>query len=385
MQKVLIHYAEISLKGKNRAYFEDKAIENIKKSSNYHNANLKKIRKEHKRLLCIFDDQQEKINKALHHVFGIQYFCYVEEVSPNLEAIERYATKFLETAKENGHKSIAFKTKRVDKEFSLTSVEINTRFGEFAQKLDIKVDYTNALITLFTEISRNNVYFFSEKIPGLKGLPVSTGGRALVLLSGGIDSPVAAWQMMGRGCSVDFLHVHTFRTNEEVFSTKIFEIVKILNEYQFKSTLYLVPYASYEAFVSWKIQDKYDLVFFKHYLLKLAESLAMQKDYDAIATGDNLGQVASQTIENIKASQLNIKLPVLMPLLTFNKEKIIEQAKLLGTYQLSIKPYKDCCSLFTKHPTTRTKLGYFEGIASSFNMDFLLEKNIASLKIVDLP
>ena len=385
MQKILIHYSEIALKGKNRPYFEDKVIENIRKSSHYHSVNLKKIRKEHKRLICIFDDQQEKINTALHHVFGIQYFCYVEEVSPNLEEIESYAKRFLETAKTNGHKSIAFRTKRANKDFSLTSVGLNTRFGELAHALGIKVDYTNALITLFTEISRNNVYFFSEKIPGLKGLPVSTGGRALVLLSGGIDSPVAAWQMMGRGCSADFLHVHTFRTNEEIFSTKIQEIVKILNEYQFTSKLYLVPYASYEAFVSGKIQDRYELVFFKHYLLKLAEYLAMQKDYDAIVTGDNLGQVASQTIENVKASQSGIKLPVFMPLLTFDKEKIIQQAKLLGTYQLSIKPYKDCCSLFAKNPITRARLEHFEDITKSFDMDFLLEKSMSSFKIVDLP
>ena len=382
MQKVLIHYAEIALKGRNRSYFEDKVIENIKKSARYHHVNLKKIRKEHKRLLCLFDDAPEKINQALRHVFGIQYFCYVEEVSPNVEAIELYVKKFLEDAKVKGFTRIAFKTKRADKEFPLTSVKLHTHFGDFAQKLHIKVDYAHAPLTLFTEISKKNVYFFSEKIPGLKGLPVSTGGRVLVLLSGGIDSPVSAWQMMGRGCSVDFLHVHTFRTNEEVLSTKIQEIVQLLHAYQFTSTLYLVPYASYEAFVSGRIPPKYDLIFFKHYLLKLAEALTLQYTYDGFVTGDNLGQVASQTIENIKASGFGIRVPFFMPLLTFDKETIIKHAQVLGTYTLSVKPYKDCCSLFAKHPLTRAKLENFKEVLTYVDIEALLAKSLREVKSI---
>jgi len=260
MLKVLIRYSEVALKGRNRNYFEEKVAENIRKSCQRSAVNLKKIRKEYKRLVCIFEDSQDKINHALRSVFGIQYFCYIEEINCDLKEIENFVKDFLASLQMKGYISIAFKTKRADKKFPVTSVKLNTRFGDFANLCHLKVDYSNAPITLFTEIMEEKAYFFSEKIQGLGGLPVSSGGRVLVLLSGGIDSPVAAWNMMKRGCSVDFLHVHTFRTNKEILSTKIFEIINILNQYQFKTKLYLIPYATYESFVSGKIPQKYLII-----------------------------------------------------------------------------------------------------------------------------
>jgi len=379
MHKVLVHYAEIALKGRNRYYFEDKVIENIKKSASYFNVNLKRVRKEYKRLLCIFEDSPENIKIVLGHVFGIRYFCIVEELPKKTESVLQFTERFLKENKKKGFTSVSFKTKRADKTFPLTSVELNTQFGEIASQLGLKVDYSHAPITLFTEITEKEIYCFSEKLQGAKGLPVSSGGKVLVLLSGGIDSPVSAWQIMSRGCSVDFMHVHPFSQSNQ--AEKIETLVKILNKFQWNSKLYLISYAPYEAYVSGKIPSKYDLVFFKHYLLKLGEKLALDLGYDAIVTGDNLGQVASQTIENMKASGFGLQVPLFTPLLTHDKETIIEQAKKIETYDLSIKSYKDCCSLFALHPSTRTKLSYFQNLVKKIPMEKLVEKSLENMEI----
>lgn len=377
MEKVLIHHAEIGLKKGNFSYFEKKLVSNIKKSAGKHKLGLKSTSRTEKRIICEFDSGKEQIIPALKNVFGIKYFAFVVDVERKIESMEKVVNKKL---KGLNVKNIAFKTKRSDKNFKLNSLEINKKFGELANKLGIKVNYSNPNATITTEITTKKVYVYTERIEGYGGLPVSTGGRVLCLLSGGIDSVVAAWLMMKRGCQVDYLHFHTFNDNKKVKGTKITKIINLLNDYQFKSKLYVLPYSTYELLTQGNVLQKYDLIVFKHYILKIAEKVALENHYDAIVTGDNLAQVASQTIENLKATSLGIKIPIFRPLLTYDKQEIINLSKKINFYNVSIEKYKDCCSILSKKPSTKTKLDFFKGLVEKIDLDEIIEKTLKEIK-----
>ncbi|HED05418.1 MAG TPA: hypothetical protein ENI61_01890, partial [Ignavibacteria bacterium] len=196
----------------------------------------------------------------------------------------------------------------------------------------------------------------------------------------GIDSPVASWLMMKRGCRVDFLHFHTFKNNQQAFNSKIKNLVEILNKYQRKSKLYLVPYSIYEILTQGRVLQKYDLVFFKYFMLNFADKLVKENHYDAIVLGDNLGQVASQTIENLKATSLGISSLIFRPLLTYDKQEIINLSEKIETYELSIKKYKDCCSILSKNPSTKTKPKAFENVLRKIEVNEIVEKSMKELE-----
>jgi len=380
MEKVLVHYAEIALKGRNRAMFENRLVDNIKKSAAFQKVELKGVKKSRGIVICEFDDKRDNVISVLKAVFGIRYFCFIEEVKKDAEVIVKKVKGMLEQIKAQGDKSVAFKTKRGDKGFPLTSVEMNTQFGEIANQLGLKVDYKNSLKRIFVEIGLKKVFVYSERINGFGGLPVGTSGKVLCLLSGGIDSPVAAWQVMKRGCTVDFLHLHNLKSNTEVEKSKIMDLVNTLNKYQFKSKLHVVPYTLFEFAVMDKIPRQHELVFFKHYLLKLAEKLALSKRYKAIVTGDSLSQVASQTLDNLKAASCGISMPIFRPLLTFDKEDIVESSKKIGLFDLSVKEYKDCCSIVSKGAQTNTNFEEFKKVISGFDMDKLISESVDGSK-----
>jgi len=384
MVKVLIHHAEIGLKKGNFAFFEKKLIANIKKSAHRSGVKIKEIIRHEKRILADFDDTEKKISAFLCNVFGIKYFSFVHEVDRDLKKLEKEIENKLKKFKKNKIQKIAFQTKRSDKGFCLTSPEINKKLGEISNKIGLKVDYKNFEKKIFIEITLKKIYVYVEKINGFGGLPVGTSGRVLVLFSGGIDSPVASWLIMKRGCRVDFLHFHAFRNNKQSFNSKINNLVEKLNAFQGRSRLYLVPYSTYSIFTQGEIQEKYDLVLFKYFMLKFAERLAKENHYDAIVLGDNLGQVASQTIENIKASSLGLNAVIFRPLLTYDKQEIIDLSKKIGTYEMSIKKYKDCCSIISRKPSTKTKLKAFENILEKINVDMIVEKSLKELECFEV-
>ncbi len=380
MEKVLIHYSEIFTKGGHKAYFEDKLIENIRKSAERQKVNLVSATKKHSSVLCTFDDKKEKITQALKAVFGIKDFSYVEEVKNDLDIILARVKTILSKIKASGKSKVSFDIKRGDPKFPLTSEEINKKFREAASKEGLKLDYEGDSVHIYTRIYSDTCYIYSEIIPGYGGLPVGTGGKVLVLLSGGIDSPVAAWQMMRRGCPVDFLHVHSFRTNEEASKSKIARIVKCLNDYQFKSRLYLLPYHNYDFHMMGNSAGSDDLVLFKHYIFRIAEKLAIKNAYGAIVSGDNLGQVASQTLENLKATESGISFaPIFRPLLTYDKEEIIELARNIDTYKLSIEQYKDCCSIVAKNPNVKMKVERLKEASEKTKVDELIRTSMKEI------
>lgn len=368
MTKALIHYAEIALKGKNKRMFEAKLVENIKKSAERQKAKLKRVEQQHKRILAEFEGDKG-IDATLKNVFGIRNYSIVAEVKKDIESIKKKAAEMMDGIE----KKVRFDTRRADKRFPLTSVEVNKELGAIANKKGLKVDYKNAEHTIYTEITVKTAYMHSEKIGCEGGLPVGTSGKVLCLLSGGIDSPAATWCMMKRGCKVDFLHIHPFSGNKKAIESKIRKTAEKLNDYQFGARLYLIPYQAYKKHTIAKIPKSMQMPVFKHYILKLADKLA--KRYKGIVTGDNIGQVASQTLENIHATGYGIEMPIYRPLLTYNKEEIMNLARRIGTYELSIEPYKDCCSILSQGPNTRTTVKQLHEALEKIDFEELLRKS----------
>lgn len=385
MQKVIAHYSEIGLKGKNKPFFEKKLRNNIKENSKKNNLEIALIKMEGSRISIDFNsDDKEKISFVLKHTFGIKSFAFAEKIEKNLKSILEKAKEKLEKLKKEKKETVSFEVRRNDKNFPINSIELKADLGEIAQNFGIKVDYKNSQNIIHIIITMQSAFIFDENIECYAGLPVGSSGRALVLISGGIDSPVAGWNMMRRGVKCDFLHFHTYSKNDEVIKTKIKETIEILNRYQTKSKLYLIPYSPYEFLTSGKIYENYELVFFKHYLLKTAEKIAKENKYDAIVNGDNLAQVASQTIENLSVASENITMQIFRPLLCYEKEEIIDKAKQIGTYELSIKEYKDCCSLFSKNPATKANPKKFHKILEWIELDKVIEKSISEMEVFEI-
>jgi len=379
--KVLIHYGEIGLKGKNKHEYEKTLRNNIRKSAKYFELKLEKVIKDNSRTICIYEDNQDKqlIIKHLKTIFGIKNFAFIQEIKKDLDEIKKTIKLILEDFKNQGIKDVSFKTKRIDKNFKIKSPEINAKFGEIAKNLGIKVDYKNSKNIIYTEITYYQAFIYSKKIKGAEGLPIGTSGRVLCLLSGGIDSPVAAYQIMRRGCVVDFIHIHNLASNELAKNSKIIDTIKLLNNYQIKSTVYLIPYTNYEIATMGKLDSRIELIYFKHYILKLAEQIAINNNYDAILTGDNLAQVASQTIDNLNTSSNGITKMIFRPLLTYEKEEIITYAKKINSYELAIQEYKDCCSLVSKNPYTKTKISKLEYAKNKVDINKLIDESIKNM------
>lgn len=365
---VLVHHSEIILKRKNRSFFEKKLVENIKRVFKD-----SKVIKDSGRILCETKGKIEDFKK----VFGIKFYAPVELASRNelFEKIKKILTKL-------NWKTIKPVTKRADKTFELKSPEINAKIGEIANKLGIKTDYKNGK-KLFLEITKKHCYIYTEKLLGYGGLPVSSSGKVLCLLSGGIDSPVAAWLAMKRGCRVDFLHFHTYKKNEEVLGTKIESLVKKLNEYQGSSKLYLIPYHIYQ-FENLNTKQNIDLILFKNFIIKIASELCRRKKYKAIITGDSLGQVASQTLQNLITTSYEITSLILRPLITYNKDEIIKLAEEINLLKESIKNYKDCCSIIAKKASTHSKIKQLKNALEKTDMNKIVKNSLKNMSVIQI-
>ncbi len=364
--KAIVHYSEIAIKGRNKEFFEKLLAENIEKAFNKENINVKCSIFENRIVFDITDSRKAK--SILEKVFGIQNFAFAEETRTDSEDIIR---KAVDIAKKSKKKSIALLTKAGTKKFAAN--DINKKISDELKKIDVKVDYDNPEEKISIEMTDNGTYFYTEKSNGIGGLPVGSSGKVLVLLSGGIDSAVAAWLMMKRGCEVDYLHFHTFEKNEPVLKTKIMEIVEKLDA---GTKLFLIPYYNFQLLTMGAVKEKIDVVVFKNYMLKIAKEIAEKNGYKAIVTGDNLAQVASQTLDNIKATDYGIDLPVFRPLLTYDKQEIIDLAKKIETYEPTIKEYKDCCSIIAKHPDTSVSIAKLKNALNELKIEELVKKSL---------
>ena len=352
MHQVLLHFGEISLKGKNKHEFVDVLISSIKTLARYHNIESLKIKALRNGIILTSEDSKQNLHYMLSHLYGIANYYFIETTSSQLEEILSKAEELIEEAKKRGTKTLSIQTKRSDKGFPLTSPQINKQIGDIITQQDLEVDYKNGEETLFIKIGKKETHLSLKKYKALGGLPNGSTGKALCLLSGGIDSPVAANLMMKRGMHVDYLHFHAFANNELVKQSKIQETIEKLNQYQGKAKLYTLPTSLFEMYAGNIRYNNYEVILFKHFIFHFAQILAKEQGYDAIITGDSLAQVASQTTKNITTTTTGITTPIFRPLLSYDKEEIVQKSRDFDLFDIAVKQYKDCCSLLAKKPTT---------------------------------
>ena len=369
---ILVHYGELALKGKNRRLFENKLIENIKKATGG------KVRRFEGRLLVEDGDSD-----SLNNVFGISWFAPSYRVKKDLKAIKEL---IIEKTGEriNGDPTFGIFVKRVDKKFPYTSMEVAKDIGEeIVRKYKLEVNLKNPELPIYIEVA-DEVFVHFEKVEGLGGLPVGVSGRALGLLSGGIDSPVASYLIMKRGCNVDFIHFHVFAGNRAIDNTKIADLVSTLNKYQFGTRVFLAPYKLFQvALMKNKVGPGYELILFRRFMARVAERVAKEWGLQALVTGDSLGQVASQTIENLNLTGNAVSLPVLQPLISFDKGEIVRLARQIGTYDISIRPYKDCCSIIAPNPKIKPRLSHVEAYEQRMNIDRVINETLELIEVCE--
>jgi thiamine biosynthesis protein ThiI len=356
---VLVHYNELGLKKGNRDYFEDRLRLNI--ADALRDCGIRHVRRICGRLLIEpdLDADMQEIRKRLGQVCGIAYFAEAWASGRDLDELERNAWALME---DKTFSSFRIETRRADKRFPHTSTEINQRVGAYVkERSHARVDLENAEFTCWIQIVDQFALLHVERLPGPGGLPVGTSGKVVVLLSGGIDSPVAAWKMIKRGCTAVFVHFHSFPYTNKESQEKAKQIAALLAEYQHQSRMYLVPFAEVQRHIMVESPVETRVILYRRYMMRIAEQIAHREKARVLVTGDSVGQVASQTIENIDVISRSVSMPILRPLIGDDKIEIIDVARRIGTYTISIQPDQDCCSLFVpKHPETRANLGAIE-------------------------
>ncbi len=382
---IIIHYDEIAIKGKNRPNFERQLVDNIREKINI--AKLEgEVQKKYGRLDIVIPDikQKEDWTKLLQTTFGIANFSFASLVEQNLEAIQEQC---LEEISKQDFETFRITSQRSNKNFTSSSMEISKEVGAYIlEKLNkprknessthprgIKVDLFNPDLTCFVNIVDNFALIYSEKIQGPGGLPVGINGKAVILLSGGIDSPVAAWYAMKRGLKVHFIHFHSAPYTSQSSIDKVEELAEILQTYSPNSKLTSIAFGDIQKKLKLQIPEKYLIIFYRRYMMKFAERHAKKIGAKALITGEALGQVASQTLENMIVVDQSVAMIILRPLVGFDKKEIIDKAKEIGTFETSILPHDDCCTLFMpKSPETRAKLADVLKIEEKLDLEELL-------------
>lgn len=375
MDSVLIRYHEIALKKGNRQYFTELLKRNLLAAVK--DLGAKEIRSLPARLLLTFKNDIDAaiVVERIGTVFGVANFSLVERTAKDIDAL---CTRILEAIDGTRFGSFRIETQRGDKTFPFTSPEINRQVGSAVkEKSGARVDLTNPELTVTVEILPRDAFFGFQKIPGAGGLPVGASGRAVSLISGGIDSPVAAYRMMQRGCRLIFVHFHSSPYLDKTSQEKVRRLVATLTRHQFLSRLYLVPFGEIQRQIVTTAGRPFRVVLYRRMMLRIAEGLARATKAQALVTGESLGQVASQTLENMAVIQQAATLPILRPLVGMDKQEIIDQARRIGTFETSSIPDEDCCQLFVpKHPATRAKLREIEETESQLDIAALTRLGI---------
>ncbi len=355
--KIIVHYHEIALKRGNRALFEKQLKKNILAAGEA--LGILGVERLRGRMLVSLAPtaKRQAILEILGKVFGIAYFAPAVVVEQDIEAIATAAIRAIET-RDRPFQSFRVETRRAQKAFPMNSMEVNRVIGaRIQQKFGARVDLSHAELTVNIEIFDNQALIYTDRYPGPGGLPVGTGGKAVSLLSSGIDSPVASYKMIKRGVRLIFVHFHSFPYTSRASIENVERLVQVMATYQFKARLYLVPFLEYQQAITSQVPPAYRVIMYRRAMLRLAEKIALKHHADALVTGENVAQVASQTLANIRAINEVARLPILRPLAGDDKMDIIDMARRIGTYDISIQPYEDCCSLFVpENPETRGNL-----------------------------
>ena len=365
-QSFLIKYAEIGLKGKNRYKFEDALVNNIRNALSEWKENFK-VYKEQERIYVDsnsdFSDYYDKVVEKLKTVFGVFSISPIKKVDFTLDykALSEEVIKFVEEVygKVNNY-TFKVKTRRVNKEFTMHSDEVSAEIGHdiLEEFSNFKVDVHNPDVRIFVEI-RNHINIYSEKIDGPGGLPVGTSGKSLLLLSGGIDSPVAGYMIAKRGVVVEAIYFHAPPYTSDRAKQKVIDLAKIVSKYAGHIKLHVINFTDIQLAIYEKCPHDELTIIMRRYMMRIAERVAAIDNCLALITGESIGQVASQTVESLRSTNEVCELPVFRPLIGFDKEEIVSISKKIGAFETSILPYEDCCTIFVaKHPVTKPSLNH---------------------------
>ena len=389
---IIVKYGEIGIKGKNRYIFENKLIKNIK--------NMLKpidkfnVYKEYGRVYVDLGDYEyDEVCEEVKKVFGVVGVCpAVKVLRNNEEDVEAAYQKLKETALlvleekiEAGAKTFKVESRRGDKSFRLTSQDMSIDIGGYLLSNvgdKIKVDINKPEAKIKCELRENNVVVYSDTVPGYGGLPIGTNGKAMSLLSGGIDSPVATWMVAKRGMEVEAVHFHTYPFTSEKSQEKVKDLARILAKYCGKVRLHKVNILEIQKAVGLNCRDEEMTIISRRFMMRIAQKLAEQRNCDALITGESIGQVASQTIQGLTCTNASVSLPVFRPLIAMDKTEIIEIAKKIDTFEPSIIPEEDCCSVFApKKPVTKPKLERIEDSEKALDVDKLIQDAIDNMEV----
>lgn len=384
MQKVIIiRYAEIHLKGNNRGWFEKVFAVNIEKS-------LKGLKHELRRqsgryLVENFNEADtQTVLGRLKKVFGVHSYSLALKVNSNIDEIAEASKKVC-----SAYGTFKVETHRADKTFPLNSMQLSAEIG--GRLLDansnIKVDVHNPDFIVSIDLRENGTALvFNENLKGAGGMPVGTSGTGMLLISGGIDSPVAGHMIAKRGMNINCIHFHSYPYTNLQAREKVIELTKRLSEYTCGTNLNIVSVTRIQEEIHKNCNPDYMVTLLRRFMMRIAEKVAIISGAQCLITGESLAQVASQTVEGMTSSNSVVeKLPVLRPLCGFDKDEIIERSRAIGTYEISIEPYEDCCTVFLpKHPVTRPKLCDVLAEESKLDVSKLVEEAVAGLEILKL-
>ncbi|MFS8541194.1 MAG: tRNA 4-thiouridine(8) synthase ThiI [Tissierellales bacterium] len=387
MDKVLsVSVGEIALKGLNRRYFEDKLISQLK--SSLKEVQHGRIYKEQGKIYIESDgDDYEEIISRVKKIFGIVHISPCIRVAKDIEELKKAVIEVMRNKKEEGSvKTFKVETNRVDKQFPLKSPEVSRQMGAVILKNveGLSVDVNNPDIYVYVDI-KGHIYVYTDKIKGYGGLPVGTNGKGLLLLSGGIDSPVAGFLMAKRGVEISAIHFHSYPFTSERAEEKVKTLAKILSSYTGKIKMYSVNILDIQKEINQKCPEDQMTILSRRFMMRIAEKVAIDNGIDALITGESLGQVASQTIQSLSVTNASVNLPIFRPLIGLDKTEIIEIAKDIETYETSILPYDDCCTLFLpKHPVTKPRLKDIEESEKNLDVEELINKALETMTVYEI-
>jgi tRNA uracil 4-sulfurtransferase len=386
-KEILVRYGELSTKGRNRNAFTGRLRDNIR----YAFADLPKFKiiTERDRMF-IRPNEQETMNqliKRLPNIFGIQSFSPVASCSLELEDIQQTAIKIVGSL-DRIDKTFKVTVKRSYKPFEMETNELQQFVASHVLRKfpDIKVQMKKPDINLHVEVRKDAVYMMAQVIPGAGGLPIGSNGKSLLMLSGGIDSPVAGYQMLKRGVRLDAIHFYSPPFTSERSKEKVMDLAEKLSRFGASVKLHIIPFTEIQQQIQKQIPENVSMTTTRRMMLKISDLVREETEAMAIITGESLGQVASQTLESLTAINAVTNTPVLRPLISMDKQDIIEIAQEIDTYEVSIRPYEDCCTIFTPaSPKTKPKLDKVEYYESFKSFDEMIEQAVSEREIMMFP
>ena len=384
----IVRCGEVALKGMNKPYFERMLAERIRKL-------LKKFDGvsvyRHEGLIFVRADRsldKQSIIREISKVFGVASISPAMECESTMEDIGQAAVEYMmEAIQERGVKTFKVEAKRADKNFPVKSPDISRRIGAAVLKgcKVLRVDVHNPDCRLFVDVRHDKTYIYQDKIPGFGGLPLGTNGKGMTLLSGGIDSPVATWMMAKRGMLIEAVHFHSYPYTSERAQAKVEELASLVATYCGRFKMHVINLLPIQEQIVQNCPVEETTILVRRFMMKIAQELARQCDCGMLITGENLGQVASQTAEALIVTDASVSLPVMRPLIGMDKVDIMDLAKEIGTYEKSIEPYEDCCTVFLpKHPVTKPKLEKILASEAKLDCEGLIAAAVASDEVIDI-